>query len=81
MRMTRGFHDVNFRLLVIPSEPLAAGGMIPISATKEDIRAEIDIGRKDGLRIAKEWVQKNRPEGITDSEDIDQYLYPDYDFN
>jgi len=50
--MTRGFHDVNFRLLVIPSEPLAAGGMIPISATKEDIRAEIDLGRKDGLRIA-----------------------------
>lgn len=80
--MYRGFHDVNFRLLVIPSEPLAAGGMIPISATKEDIRAEIDIGRKDGLRIAKEWVQKNRPEMMnTDSENIDQYLYPDYDFN
>jgi len=80
--MYRGFHDVNFRLLVIPSEPLAAGGMIPISATKEDIRAEIDIGRKDGLRIAKEWVQINRPEMMnTDSENIDQYLYPDYDFN
>ena len=37
VRMTRGFHDVNFRLIAIPSEPLVAGGMIPISATKEDI--------------------------------------------
>ena len=59
VRVTRGFHEVDFRFVVIPSEPLVAGGLVPISATKEDIRAEIAIGRKDGTRIAKEWLKKN----------------------
>lgn len=48
-------------MLAIPSEPLQAGGMVPISATKEDIRAEIDLGIKDGTKIAQEWLSQYKP--------------------
>ena len=82
--MTRGFHKVNFRFVVIPSEPLVAGGMVPISATKEDIRAEIEIGRKDGTRIAKEWLKINKKEGAEKAESSEgkglyDKLFPSYD--
>ena len=35
--MTRGYHDVDFRLIVTPSEPLTEKGIVPIYATAEDI--------------------------------------------
>ena len=48
LRVTRGYHDVDFRLMVTPSEPLTEKGMIPIYATAADIQVEIDLGYKDG---------------------------------
>lgn len=58
VRMTRGFHEIDFRFIVVPSEPLAAGGMVPINATKEDIQAEIALGYTDGKAIAKKWLEE-----------------------
>jgi len=55
LRMTRGYHDVNFRLLIAPSSPLTQKGMIPISATAEDIALEKEQGYNDGLRVFKEY--------------------------
>lgn len=41
VRMTRGFHDVNFRLMVSPSKELTSKGLVPINATAKDILNEI----------------------------------------
>ena len=59
LRMTRGYHSVNFRFIVEPSEQLT-GGWLPLSATVEDIRKEISIGLKDGTEIAKKWLSENK---------------------
>ena len=47
--MTRGYHDVQFRLAIQPSVDLTVG-LIPIKATIDDIRKEMEIGYKDGLK-------------------------------
>ena len=41
LRMTRGYHDVNFRHLIAPSKPLTSKGLVPIDATPEDIEFEM----------------------------------------
>lgn len=51
LRMTRGYHDVQFRLLVAPSKPLTSKGFVPINATADDIEAEIEQGYQDGLKV------------------------------
>ena len=53
-RMYRGYHKVDFRLVVQPSENLTQSGAIPISATLEDIEREIQLGIKDGIMAVKE---------------------------
>ena len=55
MRMTRGYHDVNFRLVVKPSTPLTSKGIVPIDATAEDIQNEIDQGYSDGMDAVANW--------------------------
>ena len=41
IRMTRGYHNVNFRMLIKPSIPLTSIGLLPINATHEEIMNEI----------------------------------------
>ena len=41
LRLARGYKDVNFRLIVTPREPLPQVGWLPISATMDDIAAEV----------------------------------------
>lgn len=47
--MFRGYHDVNFRLVLQPSESLTEAGFIPINGTLEDLKREIDQGYSDGV--------------------------------
>lgn len=58
LRITRGFHDVNFRLIVKPGKELTSKGLVPIYATAEDILNEIKQGYKDGLKAIEEFKAK-----------------------
>ena len=49
MRITRGYHNINFRLLIKPGIPLTSNGFLPINATHEEIMNEIGQGYLDGL--------------------------------
>ena len=51
LRMTRGYHDVDFRLLIAPSKPLTSKGFVPINATADDIAMEMVQGYEDGMKI------------------------------
>ena len=60
LRMTRGYHDVQFRLLVAPSKPLTSKGFVPINATAEDIDLEIEQGYQDGLDVYMKYQKYNK---------------------
>jgi hypothetical protein len=48
-RMTRGFHNVKFRYVLAPTKKPPISGLIPISATIEEIQAEMDLGYDDAM--------------------------------
>ena len=58
VRVTRGFPHINFRYTVAPMTDVPSAGLVPIRATQEMIREEIDIGYRDGLRAVLE-ARKN----------------------
>lgn len=50
-RITRGFHEVNFRYVLAPSKtPPASGSIAPISATLETLKEEYDMGYGDAVK-------------------------------
>jgi len=54
LRVTRGYPNVHFRYTVAPTQEVPSSGLVPISASNEDIRKEIDIGYQDGLRAIRD---------------------------
>lgn len=60
----RSFKNINFRLYVEPSEALTQDGAVPIYATAEDLRREIDLGIKDGKRAVEELQAKIYQESL-----------------
>jgi hypothetical protein len=47
--MTRGYHDVYFRLAIIPGKSLTSAGVVPLNANKKDMEDEMNLGYNDGL--------------------------------
>lgn len=54
VRMTRGFHEVNFRYVLSPSIAPKSAGLAPISADLEAIQSEIDVGYADAAKAIDE---------------------------
>ena len=57
LRMTRGYHDVKFRLAIQPSLDLTVG-LIPVRATEDDMQNELEQGYKDGLEAVKSFLAR-----------------------
>lgn len=55
-RLYRGYHDVNFRLVIQPSAKLTTSGALPIEATRKDLNRELDQGFKDGLAAVRKLM-------------------------
>ena len=70
-RMSRGYPDVDFRLVVQPSKELTSTGKIPIFASAEEIQNEIDTGYADGLQALLD-LQERR---------FDSYDFGDFNLN
>jgi len=49
VRVTRGYPHINFRYTVAPTTDVPSAGIIPIKATLDMIKEEIEIGYRDGL--------------------------------
>ena len=47
-RIIRGYPDIDFRLTVVPSKVLDAGGFIPINASADELLGEMQLGFHDG---------------------------------
>ena len=52
--MKRGYPDISFRLEIVPSAPLEAGGFIPIHAPAEELLGEMQLGYRDALQIVSD---------------------------
>lgn len=50
LRVTRAHPHVTYRYTVAPSTAPPVSGLIPIKATKEQIREEIQLGYDDGMK-------------------------------
>ena len=57
LRMLRGYKDIDFRLTIMPETPLT-GGVIPLSATADDVAKEWVQGYEDGLKATDEYLAR-----------------------
>ena len=44
MERSASYDDIQFRLVVMPSENLTNGGFVPVNASAEDVQNEISVG-------------------------------------
>ena len=58
LRITRGYPNIHFRHVVAPTTQVPSSGIVPIFATTEQLKTEMDIGYKDGYRVIR-YVQEN----------------------
>ena len=65
LRMLRGYGDIDFRLTVMPEKALT-GGVIPLSATAEDVAREVAQGYEDGQKATKEYLAKMKSTTTSD---------------
>ena len=72
--MMRGFPDVHFRLIIEPVGELKSSGALPINATEEDMKREIEKGISDGAKAVRDLEASG---WITNSE-IATKIYKQY---
>jgi len=58
LRITRGYPGVKFRHIIAPTENPPDHGFVPIFATVENIKAEIDLGYRDGIKAIEMVKEK-----------------------